>query len=1051
MERGLITLIGATTENPQFACNAALVSRSTLMRVEPLSVDDVAALVRRAVTDPERGFGARDIRIDDDAVRVWAVKSDGDARRALTALEVAVLSADENQPIVIDRAVAEDSIQQKAAVYDGAGDEHFERDVAIKIAELSGDESARSETMRRFASEAQLTGQLEHPSIVPVYDFGTLDEDRAWFAMRLVRGRSLRQLIDQLLRDSESRVEWPLQRRLGVVLRVCDALAYAHSRGVVHRDLKPGNVMVGPFGEVQVMDWGLAKFRGEEDSRGREQNEATEASDTASGKGFGTPSYMAPEQTRQATEPIDARTDVFGLGALLWHFVSGNLPNRGDDPAQVAEQAARGKGVDLRLESARLGRVPREVAAICRKAMAPHQEDRYAGALELAADLEAYRGDEPGAAWKDSPAIKVRKWRRRRPVAATVLLSVVALGASLGIAAWLLAVNARLEREQRFDDLVQRLPEVVHRTLAMNDAGRIDSGAAINAHLEAFAAAGLPLDGSLSVDEWNERASEAELVAPGYPEKIREGLYDLAHEVAIENALSGGEVRLFERLDQLLLATEPNDLHREAWIACRECSEGNIDDLLEFLRGEGHQSLEGRALFRSARLLESTSHRGEAVPLYERALDQEPALFWAHMLLGNRYGTAGDWDRAVSHYLQARVIDSQAPGPLTNLCTAHHELKAFPAAIRAGEKAVDVAPDSARAHYNLGIALGDSSILLKRTEYRGRATLHFERAVELDRGHRRAWQQFVISLYLERRFDEAITVAGEALDDWPQDGEIMKALSAAHWSSMKEFGDASHGLALDWIRRACFHTPQDRSAFPRAAILLGRSGLVEAALLYRRAELDRFATGKKIILSLERELQLLSRESEPTNTDECMRLAFRHLSRLEPRAAVEWFRLAFVIEDGLESIRQVLVGDDWPGVDLVTFIHNAARQAARSSLDLGYAHDPSVAVLDDLDVWLLEQHGADLALDRVRPAERASLASLDDDVRDEHAELGVHWLVECLALHWASTAPRNQSVVALLSAGDLRELLADGWTEMFLEQLNSIDPDLAGTAREALR
>lgn len=129
VERGVITLIGATTENPLFACNSALVSRSTLLRLEPLSEEEVIAVLRRAIADRERGFGTLDLRVADDALRVWAVKCDGDARRALTALEVAVLSsrpAGDGAAIVIDRQTAEDSIQQKAAVYDGMGDEHFD-------------------------------------------------------------------------------------------------------------------------------------------------------------------------------------------------------------------------------------------------------------------------------------------------------------------------------------------------------------------------------------------------------------------------------------------------------------------------------------------------------------------------------------------------------------------------------------------------------------------------------------------------------------------------------------------------------------------------------------------------------------------------------------------------------------------------------------------------------------------------------------------------------------------------------------------------------------
>ncbi len=130
VERGLVTLIGATTENPLFACNAALVSRSTLFRLEPLSEDDIKLVLKRAIEDEERGFGALGLDVKDEALQVWAIKSDGDARRALTALEVAVLSsANQKETLVIDRAVAEESIQQKAAVY--ADDEHYDSASAL--------------------------------------------------------------------------------------------------------------------------------------------------------------------------------------------------------------------------------------------------------------------------------------------------------------------------------------------------------------------------------------------------------------------------------------------------------------------------------------------------------------------------------------------------------------------------------------------------------------------------------------------------------------------------------------------------------------------------------------------------------------------------------------------------------------------------------------------------------------------------------------------------------------------------------------------------------
>ncbi|QQS09994.1 MAG: replication-associated recombination protein A [Phycisphaerales bacterium] len=144
VERGLITLIGATTENPVFAVNSALVSRSTLFRLEALSVEEISGVIRRAIVDAERGYGSLDLRVDDDALHVWATKCDGDARRALTALEVAVLStrATPGESLVIDRAIAEDSIQQKAAVYDHTGDEHYDAISAMIKSVRGGDPDA---------------------------------------------------------------------------------------------------------------------------------------------------------------------------------------------------------------------------------------------------------------------------------------------------------------------------------------------------------------------------------------------------------------------------------------------------------------------------------------------------------------------------------------------------------------------------------------------------------------------------------------------------------------------------------------------------------------------------------------------------------------------------------------------------------------------------------------------------------------------------------------------------------------------------------------------
>src|SRR5262249_53490419 len=195
----------------------------------------------------------------------------------------------------------------------------------------------RPEVVGRFIEEAQIGGQLQHPGVVPVYDIGRFG-DRPFFTMKLVKGHSLAQLLGQREQPTADR-----PRLLGIALQVCQALAYAHAKGVIHRDLKPANVMVGAFGEVQVMDWGLAKVLPEggiadEERSSRTHREggtqirrarsgsAGSGAATEAGSLLGTPAYMPPEQARGDVALLDRRCDVFGLGAILCEVLTGKPP-----------------------------------------------------------------------------------------------------------------------------------------------------------------------------------------------------------------------------------------------------------------------------------------------------------------------------------------------------------------------------------------------------------------------------------------------------------------------------------------------------------------------------------------------------------------------------------------------------------------------------------------------------------------------------------------------------------------------------------------------------
>ncbi len=231
-----------------------------------------------------------------------------------------------------------------------------------------------------FIAEAQMTGQLEHPNIVPVHELAVSDEGVPYFTMKLVQGIN----FDAWLRDPDHKLGSTarLQEGLEIFLKVCDAVAYAHHRGVIHRDLKPENIMVAGFGQVYLMDWGLAKLSKTRPASGaRAQMEA---------KGpVGTPTYMAPEQARGNPEEMDERSDVFGLGAILYEIVSGKMPYGASmNVDYVLSRASAGKVVPIDEASLGIG-VSKQIRGIVQRAVAAEPDERFQSVVEL---QEAVRG-----------------------------------------------------------------------------------------------------------------------------------------------------------------------------------------------------------------------------------------------------------------------------------------------------------------------------------------------------------------------------------------------------------------------------------------------------------------------------------------------------------------------------------------------------------------------------------------------------------------------------------------------------------------------------------
>jgi eukaryotic-like serine/threonine-protein kinase len=279
-----------------------------------------------------------------------------------------------------------------------AEDEKLQRRVALKVLDVPGDDG---ELANRLIREARVLARLEHPGIVPVHDVGTLADGRVFYTMKFVEG----QRLDKYVADLKS-----VPDRLRIFLRICDAVGFAHARGVLHRDLKPVNIMIGPFGEVLVMDWGLAKILPSGDSRPASpvDREATildrprQADDssgstkvsaiTGHGTVMGTPGYMSPEQARGDVEHLDARSDIFSLGALLQFLLTGD-----SNPASASSGPRLGKSLE----------------AICSKATAPAPASRYPTVRELALDVSRYLDGLAVGAHRESFLEKLERFYRR--------------------------------------------------------------------------------------------------------------------------------------------------------------------------------------------------------------------------------------------------------------------------------------------------------------------------------------------------------------------------------------------------------------------------------------------------------------------------------------------------------------------------------------------------------------------------------------------------------------------------------------------------------------
>jgi serine/threonine protein kinase len=600
------------------------------------------------------------------------------------------------------------------------------REVAIKALR-----SERAEQWERFLGEGQITGQLEHPNIVPVYDLGLNEEGRPFYVMKFVRGRTLKEAIDDFhapTPDPSLPREVQRLRLLESFVALCQAMAYAHSRGVIHRDLKPANVMLGPYGETLVIDWGLAKVVGHPEPPGGpgyvHLTYSGGSAETAAGSVIGTPAYMPPEMAEGRVAQVDERCDVYLLGATLYHILTGQPPRQGRSHEEMVELARTVAPVPPRQLKPD---VPRALEAICLKAMAQRQKDRYAGALDLAADVQRYLAGEPVSAYPEPVLDRAWRWckRHRRALARSAAAALLVGVALLGFA----VVREARQREQtaRFEAALLKQQEEARR--------EVEEFRQLAGKMHFYAASTNPAGEHAPYFE-PRRGEETGVAALAVAQKWGPGLeqlplaeereslrQELSSVLLLLVQLRSAQARnpsdapaLLALLDQAAALREPSRAYHHLRAACYRL-QGDAGRAAEEQQRADAPGTAATALdhfLQGERLRTRTAPAGDvppdaaldrAIEEYRQALRIDPDHYWSHFQLGRCYLGLGRHAEAVEALGACVALRPDAPWGYSTRGLALGLLKRFPEAEHDLERALAKDPDFRPARLNRGVVL----------------------------------------------------------------------------------------------------------------------------------------------------------------------------------------------------------------------------------------------------------------------------------------------------------------------------------------------------------